>query len=113
MRSTYPYVLVEVAGGGEQSVTNVALVRSQSLRLGPGSAAVHQDSVYRLEVDVEVPRLGVTPTTQPAPVRPLVGVDPHVSLQDGGDGELFITGRTFQRNLQAVASGGGRRHPWL
>ena len=57
VRPTYPYVLVEVAGGGEQSVADVTLVRSQPLRLGPGSTAVHQDPVYRLQVDVEVPRL--------------------------------------------------------
>ena len=54
MRPTYPYVLVEVAGGGEQSVADVTLVRLQPLRLGPGPAAVHQDPVDRLEVDVEV-----------------------------------------------------------
>ena len=76
MRPTHPYVLVEVAGGGEQSVADVTLVRSQPLRLRPGPAAIHQDPVYRLQVDVEVPGLGVTPTAQPTPVRPLISVDP-------------------------------------
>ena len=103
-------MLVHVAGGGEQSVADVTLVRSQPLRLRPGPAAVHQDPVDRLQVDVEVAGLGVTPPTQPALVRPLIGVGPEVSLQQGRHGELFITARTFQRNLQAVTRGGWRRH---
>ena len=106
-------MLVEVAGGGEQSVADVTLVRSQPLRLGPGSTTVHQDPVYRLHVNVEVARLGVAPSTQPALVRPLIGVNPLVSLQQGGHGELFITGRTFQRNLQGVTRRGRRRHSWV
>ena len=106
-------MLVEVAGGGEQSVADVTLVRPQTLRLRPGPASVHHDSVYRLQVNVEVPRLGVTPSTQPALVRPLIGVAPLVSLQQGGDGEFFITGWTFQGNLQGVTTGGGRGHPGL
>ena len=103
-------MLVHVAGGGEQSVANVTLVRPQALGVRPGSATVHQDAVYCLQVDVKVPRLGVTPATQPALVGPLVGVAPQVSLQQGGDGEFFITGRTFQWNLQGVTCRGGWRH---
>ena len=101
-------MLVEVARGGEQSVADVTLVRPHTLRLSPGPASLHQDPVYGLQVDVEVPRLGVTPPTQPAQVWPLIGVAPLVSLQQGGDGEFFITGRTFQANLEGVTRGGRR-----
>ena len=103
-------MLVEVAGGGEQSVADVTLVRPHTLGFSPGPASLHQDPVYRLQVDVEVPGLRVAPTAQPTPVRPLIGVDPEVSLQQGRHGELFITGRTFQRNLQPVTRRGWRRH---
>ena len=110
MTETYPDVLVHVAGGAEQSAADVALVRPHALRLCPSPAALHQDPVDGLEVDVEVPGLGVAPPTQPALVRPLVGVASQVSLQQGGDGELFITGGTFQGNLQGVACRGGWGH---
>ena len=103
-------MLVHVAGGGEQSATDVTLVWPHALGVRPGPAAVHEDAVYGLQVDVEVPGLGVAPATQPALVRPLVGVTSQVSLQQGGGGELFITGGTLQGNLEGVACRGGWGH---
>ena len=110
MTDTDPDVLIHVAGGAEQSAADVALVRPHALRLCPGPAALHEDPVDRLEVDVEVPGLGVAPATQPALVRPLVGVTSQVSLQQGGGGEVFITGGTLQGNLEGVACRGGWGH---
>ena len=51
---TYPDVLVHVAGGGEQSVADVTLVRLQPLGVRPGPPSVHQHPVDGLQVDVEV-----------------------------------------------------------
>ena len=110
---SYPDVLVHVAGGGEQSATDVTLVRPHALGVRPGPAAVHEDAVYGLQVDVEVAGLRVAPTTKPALVGPLIGVSPHVPLQQGRHVELFITGGALERHtVDGEASGGGRGHAW-
>ena len=92
--STYPNVLVHVAGGCEESVTDVALVRSRGLGVTPGPASVHMNTVDSLEVDIEVAGLGVASATEAACVWPLLGVCPHVSLEDAGHRELLVTGGT-------------------
>ena len=104
--STYPNVLVHVAGGCEESVTDVALVRSRGLGVTPSPASVHMNTVDSLEMAIEVAGLGVASATEAAGVRPLLGVCPHVSLQEAGHMELPVTGGA----VEAGGKGGGRRH---
>ena len=91
----------------------MTLVRPHPLGVRPGPAAVHEDAVYGLQVDVEVAGLRVAPTTKPALVGPLIGVSPHVPLQQGRHVELFITGGALERHtVDGEACGGGRGHAW-
>ena len=108
----YPNVLVHVAGGGEQSVTDVALVRPLPLPLCPGPAPLPPHPVHGLQVDVEVPGLGESPPTQPTLVGPLVSVRPQVSLQQWRHGELFLTGGTLEWQLDREPCWGRWRYSW-
>lgn len=101
-------MLVHVAGGCEESVTDVALVRSRGLGVAAGPASVYLYPVNSLEVDIEVAGLGVASATEAAGVRPLLGVCPHVSLQEAGHRELLVTGGTHE----ARGKRRGRRDPW-
>ena len=87
-------MLIHVAGGCEESVTDVALVRSRGLRVTAGSASIHLNPMDSLEMDIEVAGLGVASATEAACVWPLLGVCPHVSLEDAGYTELLVTGGT-------------------
>ena len=100
-------MLVHVAGGCEESVTDVALVRSRGLGVAVGPASVHLYPVDSFEVDIEVSGLGVASAAEAAGVRPLLGVCPHVSLQDAGHRELLVTRGT----LEAGGKRRGRRDP--
>ena len=99
-------MLVHVAGGCEQSVTDVALVSSRCLRITAGPTSVHVHSMDSLEVDIEVAGLGVAAATEAACVRPLLGVCPHVALEEAGHMELPVTGGA----PEAGGEGGGRGH---
>ena len=107
-------MLVHVAGGREEPRADVALVWPRGLRVGAGAASVHSDAVNRLEVHVEVAGLGVAAAAQPALVRPLVGVGPHVSLQQGRHVELLGTSGALQGQREGYGGcgGRGRRHSW-
>ena len=85
-------MLVHVAGGREESVTDVALVRPRGLGVAAGPASVYVDPVHSLEVDIEVAGLGVASAAEAAGVWPLLSVCPHVSLQEAGHGEGHVTG---------------------
>ena len=107
-------MLVHVAGSREEPGADVALVWPRGLRVGAGAASVYSDAVNRLEVHVEVAGLGVAAAAQPALVRPLVGVGPHVSLQQGRHVELLGTSGAFQGQGEGYGGcrGRGRRHSW-
>ena len=99
-------MLVHVAGGCEESVTDVALVSSRGLRITAGPTSVNVHSMNSLEVDIEVAGLGVAAATEVAGVRPLLGVCPHVALEEAGHMELPVTGGA----PEAGGEGGGRGH---
>ena len=105
-------MLVHVAGSREEPGADVALVWPRGLRVGAGAASVHSDAMNRLEVHVEVAGLGVAAAAQPALVRPLVGVGPHVSLQQGRHVEFLGTSGAFQGQREGYGGcgGRGRRH---
>ena len=84
-------MLVHVDGGGEESVADVAPVRSYSLIVGLSSAPLHHDSMNSLQVDIEVPSLRVAPATDVAVVRSLLSVSSHVTLQERRYCKIFAT----------------------
>ena len=47
-------MLIHVAGGCEESVTDVALVRSRGLGVTAGSASIHLYPMDSFEMDIEV-----------------------------------------------------------
>ena len=92
-------MLVHVAGGGEQPVADVALVRSGSLEMKPttySGTGWLQHSVNSLHVHVQVARLGVAASTDLALVRPVLAVASHVPLQEAGHAELARAGRALK-----------------
>ena len=102
----HPDVLVHVAGGSEEPVTDVALVGPGHLRV-PAAAPqpLLQDPVHGLHVHVQVAGLGVAAATHFALVGPFLAVAPHVSLQERGHAELAGAGGAGEGQ-----QGGGRRH---
>ena len=65
-------MLVHIAGGGEESVTNIALVWPAGVYCG--SQSLLQDPVHSLHVHIQVARLRVRAATNLALVRPLLAV---------------------------------------
>ena len=106
-------MLIHVGGGCEHSIADVAPMRSYSINVGGSPAPIHHHTVDSLQVDIEVASLGVAPAADVAMVRSLMGMSPHVSVQQRGDGELFSTGGAGEREHGRRRRGGRRwRHSW-
>ena len=76
-------MLVHVAGGGEEPVADVALVRSGALQMNPSTDSCPgglQHSVDSLHVHVQAARLGVAASTDLALLRSVLAVAVHVPL---------------------------------
>ena len=109
----HPYVLVHVAGGGEEPVADVALVRSRCIEVDSSTTSSRasglQHSVNSFHVNVQVARLCVAASTDLALVRSVLAVAPHVSLQQAGHVELPWA----RRALEGGGEGGRGRDSFL
>ena len=109
----HPYVLVHVAGRGEEPVADVALVRSRCIEVDSSTTSSRasglQHSVNSFHVNVQVARLCVAASTDLALVRSVLAVAPHVSLQQAGNVELSWA----RRALEGRGEGGRGRDSFL